>query len=262
MPDSVFDLPMVATGLGIVTGLCLFAVIGLRVTRRYLLPRLRIDPQDSEFGSAMLQAVMAFYGLALALIAVSVWQSYVDVSNTLSQEATSLAALHRDISGYPDPPRAQLLADLRDYVRQIIEEAWPIMRRGEIPTRGVEQMNQFQKRLIAFEPVTEGQRILHGEALRAYNQVIQFRRARLDSVRTGLPGVLWFVVITGALISIVTSFFFKVADERYHRLLVVLLATLLGLVIFIVSALDRPFRGELGLKPDSYQLIYDQLMKP
>ena len=103
---------------------------------------------------------------------------------------------------------------------------------------------------------------MHAESLRAYNQVIQFRRARLDSVRTGLPGVLWFVVIAGALISVVTSFFFKVADERYHRLLVVLLATLLGLVIFIVSALDRPFRGELGLKPDSYRLIYDQLMKP
>jgi hypothetical protein len=34
------------------------------------------------------------------------------------------------------------------------------------------------------------------------------------------------------------------------------------MIIFIIFALDRPFRGDLGLQPDPYQLIYDQLMKP
>ena len=34
------------------------------------------------------------------------------------------------------------------------------------------------------------------------------------------------------------------------------------IVIFLIIAFDRPFRGELGLRPDSYQLVYDQLMKP
>jgi hypothetical protein len=262
MPDFIFDLPMAVTGPGIVAGLVLFAVIGLRLTRTHVLPRLRIDPGDSEFASAMLQAVMAFYGLALALIAVSVWQAYADVSKTLSQEATSLGALYRDVSGYPEPTRGQLQTELRDYTRQIFQEAWPLQRHGQIPTRGVEQMNQFQKILIAFEPVSEGQKLLHGEALRAYNQVIQFRRQRLETVSTGLPGIMWFLVIVGAVIGIVTSFFFKVQDERYHRLLVVLLAILVGLVIFMITELDHPYRGDLGLQPDSYQLIYDHLMNP
>ena len=29
-----------------------------------------------------------------------------------------------------------------------------------------------------------------------------------------------------------------------------------------IIALDRPFRGDLGLRPDAYQLMFDQLMKP
>jgi hypothetical protein len=29
----------------------------------------------------------------------------------------------------------------------------------------------------------------------------------------------------------------------------------------MIFTLDRPFRGELGLQPEPYQLIYDQLMK-
>jgi hypothetical protein len=29
----------------------------------------------------------------------------------------------------------------------------------------------------------------------------------------------------------------------------------------MIFAVDRPFRGDLGLPSDAYQLIYDQLMK-
>lgn len=58
-----------------------------------------------------------------------------------------------------------------------------------------------------------------------------------------------------------TSFFFKVEDARLHGTQVLLLAVFIGLVIFMIFALDRPFRGDLGLRPDPYQLIYDQLMK-
>ena len=50
----------------------------------------------------MLQSVMVFYGLAVALIAVSVWQTYSDTSKVVSSEATALAALYRDVSSYPD----------------------------------------------------------------------------------------------------------------------------------------------------------------
>ena len=63
-------------GIAIMGLLWLFALVGLALVRRYFLPRLRIQIEDSEFSGAMLQAVMVFYGLAIALIAVSVWQSY------------------------------------------------------------------------------------------------------------------------------------------------------------------------------------------
>jgi hypothetical protein len=42
---------------------------------------------------------------------------------------------------------------------------------------------------------------------------------------------------------------------------VTLLAFFMGLVIFMIFTLDRPFRGDMGLPPDPYQLIYDHLMK-
>ena len=41
---------------------------------------------------------------------------------------------------------------------------------------------------------------------------------------------------------------------------VMLLAIFMGLVIFMIFALDRPFRGDLGVRPAPYELIYDHPM--
>jgi hypothetical protein len=179
----------------------------------------------------------------------------------VSGEATALGALYRDVSTYPEATRHPLQTELRNYTLYVIEEAWPLQRRGKIPGGGVERLNRFQATLAGFEPATEGQKLLHGETLRAYNLMIQARRLRLDAVHTGLPGVMWGVIITGAFIGLSASFFFKVEDGRLHGLMVLLLAAFIGLVIFMTFALDRPFRGDLGLPAEPYQLIYDQLMK-
>jgi len=263
MFDFVFDFPLVIAGPVIVASLCLFGLIGLAVVRRRVLPRLHIDATDAEFSSAMLQGVMVFYGLAVALIAVNVWQSASDVSKIITQEATALNVLYRDVTSYPEPIRSELQSVLRDYTNDLIHVAWPLQRQGKIASGGFHQMGRFQTMLGAFEPATEGQKLLHGETLRAYGQFIQARRLRLDAaVGTGLSAILWLTIIMGALISLTSAFFFKVEDVRLQGIQVVLLAAFIGLIIFMIFALDRPFRGDFGVRPDPYQLIYDQLMKP
>jgi len=117
MFESLFDIPLLIVGPAIIAVLCLFALTGMIVVRRLVLPRLRVDQGDSEFSGAMLQSIMVFYGLAVALIAVSVWQTYSDTSRIVSSEAISLAAFYRDVSSYPEPVRPTLQNQLRDYVR-------------------------------------------------------------------------------------------------------------------------------------------------
>jgi hypothetical protein len=210
---------------------------------------------------SMLQSVMVFFGLAVALIAVTVFQTYSDTTKVVTQEATALNALYRDVTSYPDPIRSDLQQRLRDYTDQLINQAWPLQQKGKVPLAGIEHMTNFQVALTKFEPTTEGEKILHAETLRVYNLLIQARRLRLDAVGTGLPTVMWAVTIIGAFISLSASFFFKVADVRLHLIEVVLLSVFVGLVIFMIVTQDRPFRGNLGIKADSYQLVYDQLMK-
>src|SRR3954468_24896520 len=259
---TMLDAPLVILGPTICLSLAATALICLLLVRRFILPHLRVTEGDSEFSGAVVQSIMVFYGLALALIAVNVWQTYNDVSKTVSTEAISFAALYRDVSGYPEPIRGRLQGEVRGYVDQIIHGAWPLMRKGRVPTEGVEWMDRLQAVLMRFEPAGEGQKVLHAETLAAYNRALQARRMRVDAIGTGLPGVMWVVIVVGAIISISSCYFFHVDDVRLHCILVALLAVLIGLVITMTVSMNHPFRGDLGLSADPYQLVYDQLMKP
>ena len=262
MFESLFDTPIAIAAPVIIVSLCAFGLIGLLLVRRHLLPRMRVGVEDSEFSGSMVQAVMVFYGLALAMIAVGAFNTYSDVSKVISTEAAELGAMYRDASTYPEPTRSQLQQELRDYARYVIDEAWPAQRQGHVARRGIEMLNRVQATMAAFEPVTEGQKILHAEALRAFNELLESRSLRIDAVvGTGLPGVMWVIVLVGAMISLSASFFFRVEDVRLHATLVTLLAAFIGLVIFMTFSFDRPFRGDLGLSAEPYQLVYDKVMQ-
>lgn len=261
MPGFFFDIPLLIAGPLLVVGLSSLAAAGLLLVRRRVLPRFRFTEEDAVFSSTMLLSIMVFYGLTVALIAISVWEKYSEAEAVVSQEASALAVLYRDASGYPQPVRQQLQDALREYVEYVIRVAWPEQEEGHIPLGGVERVTRFERILTGFEPGSEGQKILHGETLQAYDRMLEARRLRLDAVETALPGLMWAVTLVGAALGLIGSYFFRVADQRLQLILVVLLATFMAMVIFVILAFDRPFRGDMGIGSGHYQLVYDQLMK-
>jgi hypothetical protein len=222
---------------------------------------MKIDTHDSHFSGTMMHSVMIFYGLAAALMSVNVSENYSDVTKIVESEATAIAVLYRDVNGYPEPVRSDLKKIIREYTKYVMEVAWPIQNKGQLAFGGVNMMNRFQDILFVFEPITAGQKLLHGETIIAYNQLIKARRMRLDAVDTGQPGMMWVVLVLGAFIALTTAFFFKVDDTRLYVIQVLLLAIFIGVIIFVILALDRPFRGDLGISPEPYRLVYDQLIK-
>ena len=51
-------------------------------------------------------------------------------------------------------------------------------------------------------------------------------------------------------------------EIRVHLIFGGALSLFLGLVIFLIAAMDNPFRGEVSIGPEAFQTVYDTLMKP
>ena len=256
----VYDLPNWSFCLLTIIVFVAFGVAGLLPTRNWVRRQHRVNHSHNDIVGFYLAAVTVFYGITLGLVAVGTWTTYSDVGTKVDREAEVVSSLYRDVSGYPDSIRAALQGDLKDYTDYVVNIGWQQQRQGIVPVGSAVFIERFQKRLLAFEPATAGQQILHTETYKQFNNLVEARRARLNAVTTGLPGSLWALVILGALISIAVTLFFDTPSLSMHLWMTVLMSGLLGLMIFLIGALDNPFRGEVSVGPDSLRMVYSQLM--
>jgi hypothetical protein len=257
----IYDLPTWLFGFLTVAVAVAVGLVGFWATRKWV-RRVHGDQHShNEIVGFYLGAVCLFYGITLGLLAVGTWQVYSDVDTKVGEEASALAALYRDVSNYPDPKRTELQADLREYAHQVIDVAWPQQRRGIVPQNSADIVMAFQTHLASFDPATEGQKILHAEAYRGFDRIVELRRIRLRSVVAGLPGPLWSVVLVGAFLNIAMTWFFDMKSHSMHLWMTVMFSGLLGLLIFLLAAMDNPLRGGISVGPEAFELVYEQLMK-
>ncbi|HEX7182321.1 MAG TPA: hypothetical protein VF756_10790 [Thermoanaerobaculia bacterium] len=247
----LYEIPTWLLGIGIIGLFVLLSSAGLLLTRGWA----KKVAVDNDFANYFLSAVGVFYALLVGLIAVAVWENLSFVEGVVADEAVAISEMYSDLEGYPQPQRDHLRGLLRRYLHHVIEQEWPVQQKGEEPTSGGPLTETIVHEWMQFEPVTEGQKAIHAEALRELNVFLGFRRERLQSVETGLPGLLWVVVLMGAALTIGLTYFFYTENRRLQLLLTGVLSTMVGLVVFVILAMDRPLIGELGVPPDSFREV-------
>ena len=237
------------------------SIVGFLLVRKHVERWLGKPPAQNEVISYYIAATGVVYGITLGLIAVGVWENYIHITQKVEEEAATLSAVYRDISSYPEPYKTKLQTELKTYTRYIIDDAWPLQEKGITPTTGVDLITNFQNILYGFEPSTEGQKILHASVLRTYNDYIQLRRLRIQSVTKGVAVMIWWVVFFGALINLVLSWLFVVNKTSLHILMNGLLGALIGALIFLIIVLDNPYQGWFKVSSDPFKITYKQQMK-
>jgi hypothetical protein len=206
----------------------------------------------------VLSCFCVFYGLLLGLIAVTAYQNVSDAGANVTREAAALSALYEDVSRYPEPYGQNLRWLLRDYTRYAIKYAWPLQRRGIIPEEGTIRAEAFHDRLLDFQPKTPSEEIIHAEALRQLNHFLECRRMRLYSVKSGLPGSMWYVMILGAILNLAICWLF---DMRFITQLVLggILAAYLGTMMYLIIDMNQPFRGDVSISPEAFEVLYKRM---
>lgn len=260
MPIWLYELSPLNQALIIIAFVEFLSIAGLLLARRYVVPRFHYSEGINDAVSGTVQAIGVFYGITVGLIAVGVWNTNTSSSELVSREASSIATLFRDVSGYPSPLREELQKGLRDYTLFIIKEAWPAQQKGQTVEQGRLIIDNFQAKLYSFSPSNPSQVALHTESLHAYNDLLEYRRLRIDAVNSGLSLTMWAVIWMGAIISIGVAYFYKIEDQKLHIVLVVLMAGFLAVVLFMIIVNDKPFYGHGGISSDPYRIVLERLI--
>jgi hypothetical protein len=254
MIDYLSNLP----GNQLATLVCLSFVgitwLGAIFIRPFFRVLVRTQPDLNSLIGNFVSMYGIFYGILMGLLAVAAYQNKAGVEEAIVTEGAALFALYRNVSAYPEAVRQPLQESVRDYTQFVIDAEWPAMRKGEIFAGGMPLINHLQQLVTGYEPATEGQKILHSETTRQFYRFLELRSKRLYSATAGIPGIMWYVVILGAFVSIFLTWLLNMSLVA-HLFLGGVLSFFIGTMVSLILVLDRPLRGEFGISPEVFQLL-------
>jgi hypothetical protein len=252
----IYDYTTPELAIRVVSAFVLFSWLGCLLIRPFMrLVVLRRRADTNDVIGYILSCFCVFYGLLLGLIAVAAYENYSEVEANVSREVASLGALYEDVSQYGDPHGQNLRWLLRDFCRYTIKDAWPKYQRGQIPEGADTRLQAFHEQLLSFAPQSRTEEIIHTEAIRQFNVFMEHHRVREHAVGSGLPPLMWVIVILGAVLNIMLVWLFDI-DIISHFVLGGVLAFFLGNVILLIAVTDNPFRGEISVRPEAFEQLY------
>ena len=101
--------------------------------------------------------------------------------------------------------------------------------------------------------------LLQNDLLRYLDAMMVSREQPLASVAASIPSVLWYIISIGAFLMI--AFLWILHMELVSQIILGgITAFFLGIMIFLIS-MNRPLKGAVSVRPDSFQSVYDLVMR-
>jgi hypothetical protein len=247
----------VTGGVVIVGGSLLLMLLAVFLVRR-LVPHQTMARHNDVAG--FVYATMGVtYAVVLAFVVIAVWENYAETRQVADQEASSLGALYRLANGFPDPHRAAAQAAALGYAEVVVEASWPAMEEGKDPppeaSAALDALYAVYARPDLVAAVNPQQ---YGESLDLLNEVSVARRGRVLASDSGLPEILWLVLIAGAVVVVAFAFLFGVESHWSQAAIIGGLTVTISLLLFVVADAQHPFRGGFAVEPEGMESVLEQ----
>lgn len=205
-------------------------------------PREKRREHNDQIGW-QLTALGTTYAVILGFMLYAVWTTFGAAELNADLEADALVNLYRIAAGLPEPQRVPLQKLARDYADLVVNEEWPQMDRGEVPSESRQLDRQMWETIMSIKSASPTEATAEDHALSELAALTQYRRTRILQSTYRLPTVLWVVLIAGGSLSVASSCLFGSANEILHSLQVFALSFLIVLGLVAIGDINRPFQG-------------------
>ncbi|HVN68474.1 MAG TPA: hypothetical protein VMU38_02300 [Candidatus Binatia bacterium] len=245
------SLPTLRAGIVVVGGFVLLSLIAGYLVLRFTSDEVRTKHNDRA--GFILAVIGVIYAVLLAFVAIGVWERFQQAEDRNFEEAGAVATIYRDAGSFPE--RAELRAAVRAYVRSVIDDEWPRMRTGQ-PSKLANGLLESVDAKIRSLPV-DSMRLanIQAQMLSAVDTALMDRRERLVADAHGINGIMWLVLLVGAIVTVAFTYLFGFERTIMQSFMVGGLSLLIGLVLFLIVALDYPYRGSIAVDPAAFEAL-------
>lgn len=247
-PEPIVGLLTVLITVGL-------AVLGLLLFRR-LVSQTRLE--KANFASEQVFTIAGvMYAVLVAFVVVVVWEDFDQAQTATESEANAIADLYRDSEALPPAARVSVQQSLIAYTKDVVEQEFPRMRRGEAIEQQSPRLAQVWQSYIQAQPSTQTEIAFYQEAINRLNRLGDARKTRITTSLAEIPNDLWVLLLGGGVIVLIFTYMFSTPDLLIHAIGVALASALMGFVIYLIFALEHPFVGALSVQPEPYVHVLD-----
>ena len=229
-----------------------------------LRPLVRRLVDDTEQWDRVLEIVIGtfgvFFGILLALVALSAYENFGDTYKVTVEEAARVGALYRGTAGLPEDVGDPMRATLAEYMHTVIDQDFPDQRQEELPESSAAQVDEFEHMLHDFEPQNLEEQAEYLQLLATFDDFVEARRARIEATALALPTLFWLVIWVGAAVNAILIALIVLKNRRLHLLVAGLLAVFIGLVMYVTLDMDHPYAGTITVGPGAYERVLEQVI--
>ena len=203
------------------------------------------------FAAGMLSPLGTLFALFVVFTAAQVWNDNDRASAAVAQEASALRNTLVLATAFPKEPRSGLETLIHSHIEEVATKEWPMMARQTatleiVPGNLVEALQLT----LALTPSSQGQGIVQREMTVALESALDARRQRILVSHSSVSLVKWACVTIEA-ICVLIAIALSHGDKRAAALVAMgLFATGAAACYLLIGAYDRPFVGQLLIRPD------------
>ena len=253
--DFMYDLPdwaVFLVSVAEVGALCTCALLLMRTLRR-----LWPERHGANLVTTMLSGILLPTGMVIAFVAADVWQTDAKGRNAVEQEAIAVSDTLR-VTRFFDPKiREPVLADINNYIREVIDEEWPLMAHGQASERAENLLEELVVASVRIETTTPdfGQRRAAQDLRRYVFEIERARNQRLIVSHQHVSITKWFTVLMLLFVSACVMVELHIAHKRPLYVSMGLFSLGFGATLFLISAYDGPFKVQGNIEPSSLTMM-------
>jgi magnesium-transporting ATPase (P-type) len=218
----------------------------------YYWPREKRQAHNDLIGW-QLSVLGTTYAVIIGFMLYTVWINFGEADLNSDAEANSLVNVYRLSSGLAPEEGAKLRALTRAYGDAVVDNEWGEMANNIMPEETRAIARQMWATLMASKAASPTEITAEDHAIREVSALAGYRRIRMVESASRLPGVLWFVLIVGGVVTIASTCMFGAANSPLHIIQVSAFALLISLVLVAIADINRPFQGSVHVSDYAFR---------
>jgi hypothetical protein len=199
----------------------------------------------------LLPVLGLIFGLFVVFTAAQVWTDNEKARLEIDREASALRNVVILATTFPKESEFRIRELVRRYIADVAAQEWPLMARGAATLRAIPGVvAEALQATLAVIPNSEGQKTAQRDMATALEIALDARRQRILISQSEVNLLKWSCLFVQALCTLIAIAMVH-SDNRLASIMAMgIFATGVAASMLLILAHDRPFIGELSIKPD------------